>query len=51
MTNLFAALDIATGQVLVQGQPRHRHEEFLLFLRHIEANVPADLAVPRVLDN
>ena len=50
-TNLFAALDIATGQVIAQCRPRHRHEEFLLFLRHIEANVPADLDVHLVMDN
>jgi putative transposase len=50
-TNLFAALDIATGQVITQCRSRHRHEEFLLFLRHIEANVPADLDVHLVLDN
>jgi putative transposase len=50
-TNLFAALDIANGQVLTQCRPRHRHQEFLLFLRHIEANVPADLDIHLVMDN
>ena len=50
-TNLFAALDIATGQVLAQCKPRHRHEEFLQFLRHIDANVPADLDVHLIADN
>jgi putative transposase len=50
-TNLFAALDIANGQVLTQCRPRHRHQEFLLFLRHIDANVPADLDIHLVLDN
>ena len=42
-TTLFAALDVATGEVLTQCKPRHRHQEFLQFLRHIDANVPADL--------
>ena len=50
-TNLFAALDIANGQVLTQCRPRHRHQEFLQFLRHIDANVPADLEVHLVMDN
>ena len=34
------ALDIATGQVITQCKKRHRHQEFLAFLRHIDANVP-----------
>ena len=35
-TTLFAALDIATGEVMTPCKPRHRHQEFLQFLRHIE---------------
>jgi transposase len=50
-TSLFAALDIATGQVIGQCQPRHRASEFLTFLDTIEANVPADLDVHLVMDN
>ena len=50
-TTLFAALDIATGEVLTQCKARHRHQEFLAFLRHIDANVPPDLDVHLVLDN
>ncbi len=50
-TNLFAALDIANGQVLTQCKQRHRHQEFLQFLRHIDANVPAELDVHLVMDN
>ena len=50
-TTLFAALDVATGQVLTQCKPRHRHQEFLSFLRHIDANVPGDLDVHLVVDN
>jgi putative transposase len=38
-TTLFAAMDIASGQVLTQCKPRHRHQEFLSFLKHIDANV------------
>lgn len=50
-TTLFAALDIALGTVLAQCKARHRHQEFLQFLRHVEANVPADLDVHLILDN
>ena len=50
-TTLFAALDIATGKVIGELHRRHRSEEFLQFLRPIEATVPADLAVHLVMDN
>ena len=50
-TNLFAALDVATGQVIAQCKPRHRHQEFLSFLKHIDASVPPDLDVHLVVDN
>jgi putative transposase len=50
-TTLFAALDIASGQVLAQCKARHRHQEFLEFLRHIDANVPQDLDIHMVVDN
>ncbi len=50
-TTLFAALDIATGEVLTQCKKRHRHQEFLQFLKHIDENVPPDLDVHLVVDN
>jgi transposase len=50
-TTLFAALDIANGSVLTQCKLRHRHQEFLSFLRHIEASVPANLDVHLICDN
>ncbi|WKZ11136.1 MAG: IS630 family transposase [Gammaproteobacteria bacterium] len=50
-TTLFAALDIANGQVLTQCKPHHRHQEFLGFLRHIESSVPEHLDVHLVVDN
>ncbi len=50
-TTLFAALDLASGDVLTQCKPRHRHQEFLQFLRHIEASVPDDLEVHLIVDN
>ena len=50
-TTLFAALDIANGQVISQCKARHRHQEFLAFLRQIEAQVPTDLDVHLIVDN
>jgi putative transposase len=50
-TTLFAALDIANGSVFTQCKPHHRHQEFLSFLRHIEASVPPQLDVHLICDN
>jgi len=50
-TTLFAALDIATGEVIGELHRRHRSAEFLQFLRTIEATVPEDLDVHLVMDN
>ena len=50
-TTLFAALDIATGEVIGQMHRRHRGAEFLQFLRTIEANVPPKMDVHLVMDN
>ena len=48
-TTLFAALDIATGKVIAKYKIRHRHQEFLAFLRLINKEVPADLDIHLVL--
>jgi putative transposase len=50
-TTLFAALDVATGNVIHQCKARHRHQEYLQFLRQIDANVPKDLDIHLVVDN
>ena len=50
-TTLFATLDVATGQVLSQCKKRHRHQECLVFLRHIDKNVPKDLDIHLIVDN
>jgi transposase len=50
-TTLFAALDVLTGKVIGQCLPRHRHTEFLKFLKTINAEVPAGLEIHLVLDN
>ena len=39
-TTLFAALDVLDGRVITQCKPRHRHQEFLGFLRHLDATAP-----------
>ncbi len=50
-TTLFAALDIKSGEVITQCKSRHRHAEFLSFLKHVDENVPADLDLHLVMDN
>lgn len=50
-TTLFAALDVATGEVIGRLHRRHRSTEFLKFLRVIEAQVPSDLDIHLVMDN
>ena len=50
-TSLFAALDIATGEIIGKCFPRHRAREFRKFLDLVEANVPADLDIHIVMDN
>ena len=50
-TTLFAALDTANGKVLAQCRLRHRHQEYLDFLREIEKNVPQNLQVHIIVDN
>jgi transposase len=50
-TTLFAALDVLTGSVIGQCLPRHRHPEFLKFLRTLDRQVPNGLQVHLVLDS
>ena len=50
-TTLFAALDVATGSVLNDCMPHHRHQEFLKFMRQMERGVASDLAIHVILDN
>jgi putative transposase len=47
----FAALDVLTGAVLGTCKPRHRHQEFLSFLRQIDRTVPAHLDIHAIVDN
>jgi putative transposase len=50
-TTLFAALDIANGEVIAQCKGRHRHQEYLGFLKHVDENVPRTLDIHLVIDN
>jgi transposase len=50
-TTLFAALDIATGAMIGQCFSQHRHEEFLVFLRLIDREVPKGVEIHMILDN
>jgi transposase len=50
-TTLFAALDTATGEVYGLCQQRHRHQEWLRFLRMIDQTVPAGKEIYLICDN
>jgi transposase len=50
-TTLFAALNVLTGVVIGQCLPRHRHEEFLTFLRRVDREIPRRLQIHMILDN
>lgn len=50
-TSLFAALDIATGQIIGKCQGQHRQQEFVRFLEQIERTVAPHLEIHLVLDN
>jgi transposase len=50
-TNLYAAFDILTGQVIGRTTKRHRAKEFLDFLRQINKSVPKEVDLHVILDN
>lgn len=50
-TSLFAALDVATGNVIGKTYRRHRAAEFVRFLDEIESRVPLEVDVHLVMDN
>src|ERR1700722_2232795 len=50
-TTLFAPLNLIDGNVIAECLPRHRHQEFLRFLRRIDRAVRTDLDIHIVLDN
>jgi transposase len=51
VTNLYAALNLASGHVIADLTPRHRAAEFIRFLRLIDRQVPGGLEVHMVIDN
>jgi len=50
-TCLFAALEVLQGKVIGQCYSRHRHQEFLKFLRRLDVEFPGDVALHLVMDN
>ena len=50
-TTLFAALDVATGTIVQECMPQHRHQEFLAFLKQMVRGVPKELAIHVISDN
>jgi transposase len=50
-TTLFAAMDVAGGTVISSCMKRHRHQEFLRFLKKIDKEAPPDLEIHLILDN
>lgn len=50
-TTLFAALDLLEGKVMGTCMPRHRHQEWLKFLRLIDKQVPKTLDIHMIIDN
>lgn len=50
-TTLFAALSMLDGRVVGQCLPRHRHQEFLKFLRHLDREFPRELELHLIVDN
>jgi transposase len=51
VTNLYAALDVASGKVISQMTPRHRAVEFKRFLAQVDRAVPAGLDLHVICDN
>ncbi len=50
-TTLFAALNVLEGKIIGQCLPRHRHQEFLQFLRRVDRETPPDLDLHLIVDN
>src|SRR5713101_1487373 len=50
-TTLFAALNVLDGTVIGECMPRHRHQEYLKFLRKLDRETPRGLALHLIVDN
>jgi len=50
-TTLFAAIELAEGKIIAECMPRHRHQEWLKFLKKIDAETPSELDLHLIIDN
>ncbi|HEX4954646.1 MAG TPA: IS630 family transposase [Thermoanaerobaculia bacterium] len=50
-TTLFVAIEMAEGKVIASCMPRHRHQEWIKFLKQIDTQTPPDLELHLILDN
>ena len=50
-STLFAALNVLTGEVIAECKQRHRHQEFLAFLKGIEKSTPEGMDLHVIVDN
>ena len=50
-TTLFAAIDMAQGEVIAACMPHHRHQEWIRFLNQIDRETPPDLDIHLIVDN
>ena len=50
-STLFAALNVATGEVLGECKARHRHQEFLAFLKKVDKQIDPNLTLHVIVDN
>lgn len=50
-TTLFAAIDLKHGEVIAKCMPRHRHQEWIKFLEHIDELTPEEFSIHVVADN
>lgn len=50
-TTLFAAIELAEGRIIADCMPRHRHQEWIKFLKKIDAETPTDLDLHLIVDN
>jgi transposase len=50
-TTLFAAIELAEGRIISECMPRHRHQEWIKFLKKIDAETPPELDLHLIVDN
>jgi transposase len=50
-TTLFAAIELAKGKIIAECMPRHRHQEWIKFLKKIDAETPHHLDLHLIVDN